>query len=605
MRQSYVFGGDTGLSYDQIQRRRQMADAMASGIGAPRNVGEGLSAIGKALAARGLNRQADTADKANREEFDGNWAKIFGGSSAVGGYTPIAPKSENQSIADDAMVALGKRPDFGALEKQYGLPSGYLDRTYQIESGGNPNAQNPNSSAGGGFQFIDSTAKAYGLTDKTDLGASADAAARLAVDNKRQLQAVLGREPTSAELYLAHQQGGGGAAQLLSNPNARAVDIVGRDAVMLNGGDENMTAGEFSQKWLGKFGHDQRGAGRVAGGGQNLNLQALAEAAGSPYASPGQKAVAQAMLQQQMQAMDPAYQLGIEQQKLEIDQMRNPQGYTQRTGAELGLDGDMAGSLFNVGPDGKITQVGGGGTNISVNTASEVGTIPQGFELFTDPETGGRSMRPISGGPVAIEQEELADKAEQAKEIKGTAATIVTDEIARARELIEGQSATSPATGPIGGLIQSLPFAESTRAGALGERLATIKANIGFDKLQSMRDASPTGGALGQVSEFENRLLQAVFGSLVQSQSQEDILYNLNRIENIYNRVIHEGVSDDEARKLIDEIEMQGFREPESGQSLDWDSDAPPGSLGLSEDDADLWQYATPQERKSMFGSAQ
>lgn len=164
---------------------------------------------------------------------------------------------------------------FGTLESQYGLPRGYLGQTYQIESGGNPYAQNPNSSAGGGFQFIDSTARQYGLTDKSNLGASADAAARLARDNAAQLRRVLGREPTAAELYLAHQQGGGGASALLANPNAPAVDIVGADAVRLNGGNANMTAGEFANLWLGKFGNTpmptNTGGGGMAGGNVTMS----------------------------------------------------------------------------------------------------------------------------------------------------------------------------------------------------------------------------------------------------------------------------------------------------------------------------------------------
>lgn len=157
---------------------------------------------------------------------------------------------------------------FGAIESRYGLPAGYLGRTYQIESGGNPNAQNPNSSAGGGFQFIDSTARAYGLADKTDLAASADAAARLARDNAAALRRVLGRDPTAAELYLAHQQGGGGASALLANPNARAADIVGAEAVRLNGGRADMTAGEFAGLWLGKFGGK---GGKAASGGMEAD----------------------------------------------------------------------------------------------------------------------------------------------------------------------------------------------------------------------------------------------------------------------------------------------------------------------------------------------
>ncbi len=69
--------------------------------------------------------------------------------------------------------------------------------------------------------------------------------------------------------------------------------------------------------------------------------------------------------------------------------------------------------------------------------------------------------------------------------------------------------------------------------------LATVKGNIGFDKLQAMRDASPTGGALGQVSERELTFLQSVFGSLEQDQNAEDLRYNLGVLRYIYNSIIH------------------------------------------------------------------
>ena len=212
------------------------------------------------------------------------------------------------------------QPDFGAIETQYGLPQGYLSRTYQIESGGNPNAQNPNSSAGGGFQFIDSTAKAYGLTNKFDLGASADAAARLAVDNQRTLMKGLGRAPTAGELYLAHQQGGGGAAQLLANPNARAVDIVGADAVRLNGGNADMTAGEFAAKWVNKIG------GGTSSAPQGGN--ALAMGPQGPQGAPQgqQNALAQQPAPPQWQggAVDPTT---FQQPANQLAQLRSFRGY--------------------------------------------------------------------------------------------------------------------------------------------------------------------------------------------------------------------------------------------------------------------------------------
>lgn len=139
-----------------------------------------------------------------------------------------------------------------AAAQRYGLDPNAMRAIAHIESRGNPNARNPNSSAGGLYQFIDSTAKQYGLENKFDPIQAADAGARLARDNANALRNTLGREPTAGELYLAHQQGVGGARKLLSNPQARAADVVGADAVRLNGGDMNMTAGEFARQWTNK-----------------------------------------------------------------------------------------------------------------------------------------------------------------------------------------------------------------------------------------------------------------------------------------------------------------------------------------------------------------
>lgn len=135
---------------------------------------------------------------------------------------------------------------------RYGIDPSALMRIAQIESGGNPNAKNHSSSAGGLFQFIDKTAKQYGLQDRYDPAQASDAAARLARDNSSYLSGILGRDPSAGELYLAHQQGAGGAGKLLSNPTARAVDILGENAVRLNGGTPDMTAQEFANKWINK-----------------------------------------------------------------------------------------------------------------------------------------------------------------------------------------------------------------------------------------------------------------------------------------------------------------------------------------------------------------
>lgn len=83
-------------------------------------------------------------------------------------------------------------------------------------------------------------------------------------------------------------------------------------------------------------------------------------------------------------------------------------------------------------------------------------------------------------------------------------------------------------TGIFGGAAAYVP---GTKAYDLRQLLETIRANVGFDRLQQMREASPTGGALGQVSDAENRLLQSTAGSLDPKQSREQLQRNLRRIK--------------------------------------------------------------------------
>jgi hypothetical protein len=136
---------------------------------------------------------------------------------------------------------------------QYGISHNYALRVAHIESRFDPNAMHPGSRATGLFQFIPSTWQSYGQGQSArDPAANADAAMRFTVANRDQLRRSLGREPTEGELYLAHQQGAGGAAKLLASPNARAVDVVGERAVLANGGTIDMTAGSFAQKWIRK-----------------------------------------------------------------------------------------------------------------------------------------------------------------------------------------------------------------------------------------------------------------------------------------------------------------------------------------------------------------
>lgn len=139
-----------------------------------------------------------------------------------------------------------------------------LARIAELESKGNPNAINPlNPDVVGLFQISSKTAEQYGLKDRNDPKASAEMTARLLDDNRKSLRGALNREPTPAELYLAHQQGAGGAAALLGNPDQPAIVALvagagvsaarAKQSILDNGGTENMTAGQFVSLWENKF----------------------------------------------------------------------------------------------------------------------------------------------------------------------------------------------------------------------------------------------------------------------------------------------------------------------------------------------------------------
>jgi hypothetical protein len=121
-------------------------------------------------------------------------------------------------------------------------PSSYLNRVQQTESGGNPNAQNPSSSASGLYQFTDPTwnsmVKKYGARTgitsdmKNNPQAQQVFAELLTQENAQALRQTLGREPSEGELYLAHFAGAGGAKRLLKikNKDAPAANILPKAA---------------------------------------------------------------------------------------------------------------------------------------------------------------------------------------------------------------------------------------------------------------------------------------------------------------------------------------------------------------------------------------
>lgn len=82
-------------------------------------------------------------------------------------------------------------------------------------------------------------------------------------------------------------------------------------------------------------------------------------------------------------------------------------------------------------------------------------------------------------------------------------------------------------TGWLGGVTGGIP---GSPAYNLDKDLDTLKARTAFEELSEMRRKSPTGGALGNVTEKELALLQAAEANLDVGQGEGQIDKNLDRL---------------------------------------------------------------------------
>lgn len=201
---------------------------------------------------------------------------------------------------------------------------------------------------------------------------------------------------------------------------------------------------------------------------------------------------------------------------------------------------------------------------VQFDTGADFGTVPTGMARVEDKDspTGTRLVRE-PGGAADIEAQREEIRAVAAQEDEAIRAQATVRNIDQAQQLID-----QGAGGPEAALTAHIP---GTKAFQLDRHLDQIKARVGFDTLQKMRDASPTGGALGQVSENENRLLQSARGSLDVRQDPPVLSETLRQIRETelnawygtpaeHERAIAEGkMTEEEAAELQRQRQTVGF----------------------------------------------
>tara|TARA_S200002703_G_scaffold152456_1_gene152869 strand:- start:3501 stop:5060 length:1560 start_codon:yes stop_codon:yes gene_type:complete len=200
-------------------------------------------------------------------------------------------------------------------------------------------------------------------------------------------------------------------------------------------------------------------------------------------------------------------------------------------------------------------------TKISGASLPQLGNIPVGYQVVVDTDAQNRpliSMQPIPGSP---QEQELKQSQEAVRAGKQGRATkynqIVAPSIDLAIEIAEDPK--NWATGKGGAFVEQLGrlsggiiSAETSRL-ALTEQLTTIRANIGFDRLQKMRDESPTGGALGQVALQELYALQSSIAPLNPNMKSSELVSSLKKVKETYRKAVEAIANDLTDEQLLQE----------------------------------------------------
>ncbi|CDP50709.1 hypothetical protein [Devosia sp. DBB001] len=283
---------------------------------------------------------------------------------------------------------------------------------------------------------------------------------------------------------------------------------------------------------------------------------AVLEAMSDPWAKQAYGPVLDALVSQQMRQMDPAYQQGLEKGQLEIDALRNPPpakpievggvlldpttyqpifdsrkpdpGFHLLSPDEVSANRLDPNKAWQVGPDNRVYEVGGGGVNVNLPGQPNIGTIPPGYAATQD-QNGAWTMAPIPGSPAAIEAEQANAKADLAQEQKAITSDTIVSQAQQARALMGPAS-----TGWGAALFGQLPVGQ---AADLQRHVSSLKAIASSENLNAMRQASPTGGALGNASDADIKLLQDKAGAL--DPKSEQFPTQLDDYERTLLRIVH------------------------------------------------------------------
>lgn len=192
------------------------------------------------------------------------------------------------------------------------------------------------------------------------------------------------------------------------------------------------------------------------------------------------------------------------------------------------LGGGAPGGRAAPAPGGAPAPAGGaiystpGKPQIRSATPEELAGYPAGTMAQIDATGKLVNIRTPTAGAANLQQRQQANYAKVATMVEGTVASL--DQL---RESVAGILNNPDLDSYVGNISGRLPGFLSSGRNDFNQNLDTLKTQVGMTALANMRAQSPTGGALGQVSNYENKMLQRSLANLDASQSPEQFRKNL------------------------------------------------------------------------------
>ncbi len=203
---------------------------------------------------------------------------------------------------------------------------------------------------------------------------------------------------------------------------------------------------------------------------------------------------------------------------------------------DYGITEDMLiGALNSATPSGGEWKAVSPGSAIVDASGNIIGIAPQPADI-TKPETATFNGQVNQWNPATQSWIPLGTAG--AGETEGASAYQV-ERATRTIESVDSLSGLVDQNPGILGRTAAVPMPESLRSDAYRNfkaQLNTLISNITFGELTAMREASKTGGALGQVSDTEGRLLGSSLGALSMTQSPEAFKQQLQKIKDSIQR---------------------------------------------------------------------